>query len=288
MMPGSAANRLVHRACPSTTRSGPFGSLPAHVNIRPAATCTPSVVVMLAVTLRRGYPLRLAVAGQVDLAVAPRRHLRQRAAAAAIVVYLPAGDPGLVEVGPLAPDHHRALRLAPWQRPQQHGVDDAENGGVGADAERQGHHRDRRQSPGCAAARARRNAGRPERWRGRQSMRHCSGLDGPQRSKRRAEVRFRPWTQDLQRLPADAHLEATVNRAADQGGRGVLVRRAVDRTTDRGGRRDRHPHEIPHEKRRSALPLDRKAKYLSRRCRTFPIRSRRARWSTTTSSTSGR
>jgi hypothetical protein len=44
--------------------------------------------------------------------------------------------------GLLAEGHH-AIRLRERQRLEQHRVDDAEDGGVGADAERQGKNRDR-------------------------------------------------------------------------------------------------------------------------------------------------
>jgi hypothetical protein len=91
----------------------------------------------------RGHPLRLAIAGQVHLAIAPRRDLRQRRRAAAVVHYLSRGDPGLLERHPLAPDHHGTAGLAPGQRLEQDGIDDAEDRGVGADAEREGEDRDR-------------------------------------------------------------------------------------------------------------------------------------------------
>ncbi len=76
-------------------------------------------------------------AGQVHLSFAPGRDLLQRPAAPAIVHDLALGHPGLVERRPLAPDHHRAIGLGPRQRPEEHGVEHAEDGGVGADPERE-------------------------------------------------------------------------------------------------------------------------------------------------------
>ena len=46
--------------------------------------------------------------------------------------------------GLAAVDGHQRLRARVGQRPQQHGVDDAEDGAVGADAERQRQHRRQR------------------------------------------------------------------------------------------------------------------------------------------------
>ena len=44
------------------------------------------------------------------------------------------------------PEHHQPLRLRERQRLEQQGVDDAEDGGIGADAERQGDDGDRGES----------------------------------------------------------------------------------------------------------------------------------------------
>jgi hypothetical protein len=45
--------------------------------------------------------------------------------------------------GQPGPEGHQLFRLFIAQRPQKNGVDDAEDGGVSADAERQRQHRDR-------------------------------------------------------------------------------------------------------------------------------------------------
>ena len=84
-----------------------------------------------------GDALGVAVTRQVHLPVVPRRDLAERAAFLAIVVDLAIGNPGLVERRPAAPDHDGAVGLAPWQRAQQDGVDDAEDRRVRADAERE-------------------------------------------------------------------------------------------------------------------------------------------------------
>ena len=88
------------------------------------------------------HALGLAVARQVRLAIAPGGHFGQRRRPAAVVEDFSLGDPRLVERGPAAPDHDGAIRVAPRQRSQQDGVDDAEDRGVRADAERERQHGD--------------------------------------------------------------------------------------------------------------------------------------------------
>ncbi len=77
------------------------------------------------------------IAGEVHLTFTPGGHLLQRPAALPIVHDLALGDPGLVERRPLAPDHHRAVRLGPWQGLEEHRVEDAEDRGIGANPERE-------------------------------------------------------------------------------------------------------------------------------------------------------
>ncbi len=89
--------------------------------------------------------------------------LRHRAVAAAGVVDLQ--------------QPHDPIRIWIRQRPQQHAVDDAEDGGRGADAERQRHDRDDRKSRRANAGGAIRSADREADLRasaGRNSSRVCS------------------------------------------------------------------------------------------------------------------
>ena len=64
------------------------------------------------------------------------------------------GDPGLVEADPAAPDHHALVGVGVGQRLQQDGVDDGEDGAVGADPEGEGEN-----GGGREAGRAREGAG---------------------------------------------------------------------------------------------------------------------------------
>ena len=84
-----------------------------------------------------GDAFGLLIAGEVHLTFTPRGHLLQRPAALPIVHDLALGDPGFVERRPLAPDHHRAVRLGPWQGLEEHRVEDAEDRGIGANPERE-------------------------------------------------------------------------------------------------------------------------------------------------------
>jgi hypothetical protein len=52
--------------------------------------------------------------------------------------------------GEMTGEDHELVRVAIGQRPQQHAVDDAEDGAVGADAERQRQHRRQRHAGGAA------------------------------------------------------------------------------------------------------------------------------------------
>ena len=127
----------------------------------------------------RGNPLGFSVAGDVDLPVAPGTHRRQGLSTSAVVDDFSCRHPGFVERRPLAPDHHRPIGIVPGQRPQQNGVYDAEDGRIGADAERQRQNRDRgkRRIPPHAAG--------AEAEIGDQSVDQCashdSGLDGRER-----------------------------------------------------------------------------------------------------------
>jgi hypothetical protein len=50
------------------------------------------------------------------------------------------------DTGGVFPKKNQPVRIEEWQRFEQHGVDDAENRGVGADSERQDQHRERGES----------------------------------------------------------------------------------------------------------------------------------------------
>ena len=158
-MPGSrgvaAATRARGRARP---RSGPLGTSSAAVNVAPEERrdaerreqCWRSPP---PAATRSGSPSPVRL-------TCPSPHAATSASvcrAPAIVDDFAGRHPGLVERGPPAPDHHRAIRLGPRQRPQQHGVHDAEDRGVGADAERQRQHGDGGKA-GVARERARAEA----------------------------------------------------------------------------------------------------------------------------------
>ena len=124
----------------------------------------------------RGHALRVAVAGEVHLPLTPGGDLAERLSPPPVVDDLAGRHPGLVERRPLAPDHHRPVGLAPRQRPQEDGVDDAEDGRVRADAEGQRQDRDggeRRVPAERTGAKANVLQGSVEKGRG-----HGVGLDG--------------------------------------------------------------------------------------------------------------
>ena len=74
---------------------------------------------------------------------ADERHLFERVAAVAPVEERRVADVARRAVGSTIANHHQALGRCVRQRPQQDGVDDAEDRGVCADAERECHQRDR-------------------------------------------------------------------------------------------------------------------------------------------------
>ena len=92
--------------------------------------------------------LRLAGAGQVHRPLAVGIHRRDRPAVAPPVEEVRRRDrtvqPSFAR--PLLGDRHHPIRVGIRQRSPQHRVDNAEDGGVGADAERQRHQRDNREA----------------------------------------------------------------------------------------------------------------------------------------------
>ena len=103
--------------------------------------------------VRGADALGISIAGEVHLSVTPGGHVGQRLRTAAIVEDLTFGDPCFVERDPAAPDHHRPIGLGPWERPQEHGVHDGEDGGIRADPQGQGQRRNDGKRP-LAAERA--------------------------------------------------------------------------------------------------------------------------------------
>ena len=105
----------------------------------------------------RAQPLRVASRDERRIPGSNRRHLRERAAAVAQIVKRGvadvAGDPSASR-SPIITSRS-GIRVR--QRPEEDGVDDAEDGGVGADAERQRHER-REREPGSPRERAHRVA----------------------------------------------------------------------------------------------------------------------------------
>ena len=87
---------------------------------------------------------RIAGAGEVHaFVVNHRRQPVERSVAARPLRKLVSADDVLCRVGPRFPDEGEAIGISEWQRPQQHGIDDAEDEGGAAD--RQGEKRHDRQ-----------------------------------------------------------------------------------------------------------------------------------------------
>ena len=96
-------------------------------------------------------------------------------------------------------EHHQLLGRGHRQRPQQGGVDQAEDGGVGADAQRQRQHHRQREARDCGAGPARRSAGpapaSPAEWPtrpARTSSFTCSIPPSSSRAWRRASAGSAP------------------------------------------------------------------------------------------------
>ena len=85
--------------------------------------------------------------GEVHLRPPPRRRVRERGLRVAIVHEVDGRQLLFRQrlLGVALPDRDELLRLAERQRPQQHGVDDAEDCGRGAGAEAERQDRDRRE-----------------------------------------------------------------------------------------------------------------------------------------------
>ncbi len=90
----------------------------------------------------RRHPLRHVAAGQVDQSRPVDRHLGQRAPVAAVEQVGGVREAHLLEPEPRKrlPQTDQPVRARVRQRPQQHGVDDAEHRRVGADRHRQRQH----------------------------------------------------------------------------------------------------------------------------------------------------
>ena len=100
------------------------------------------------------HALRLAIRRQV---VALARRVKQRHLAEDVILPLPVmkvrrrGDAQIIGLGNLrAPYVHQTVRLRIGQRPQEHRIDQAEDDGVGSQAQRERSHRSHRK-PGVAA-----------------------------------------------------------------------------------------------------------------------------------------
>jgi hypothetical protein len=87
---------------------------------------------------------RLSAGGERGGRRAEQRHTAEGNAVRPPLLVVELGDPGLVEAvcGVGVPEHHQPLRVSERQRPEQDGVDDAEDCGVGADAQRERQERD--------------------------------------------------------------------------------------------------------------------------------------------------
>ena len=131
------------------------------LNVRPSRGCTPSAVNRLADTCaaasRDGFAIRL----DVQRADGVRADSGERAIALAELEELRRRHPELVEAHAreLARDEHELLGVRIAERSQDDAVDDAEDRGVGADAQREREHGDERESGNAAQAANRRSGG---------------------------------------------------------------------------------------------------------------------------------
>ena len=147
---GSPPNRRVKRSHPSRIDCGAPGRPSSSRNVRPNALSAPRSGKEIGRDERRAELLRIAVAGERDRAARPdAADLRERRR--------PLAD--VAEVGTrersariAEPDECQPVGVAIRQRLDQHRVDDAEDGGVGADAEREGEKNDRGEATRLADA----------------------------------------------------------------------------------------------------------------------------------------
>ena len=99
----------------------------------------------------RPYPLRLAVAGEVRVGADRDRHRLEAADRVLDVEVLRRREPvfGDAEPGRRVPEDELTVRVLVRQRPQQEGAGDAEDRGVGADADCQRQHGDDEETGAC-------------------------------------------------------------------------------------------------------------------------------------------
>ena len=110
----------------------------------PCAGCTPSARQQTVVHRRRAHAQRAIARGEVDLAGRERADRRKRLVDLAELEVFRRRHPELVEPErrELGRQIHQLLGLGIAERPQDHAVDDRENRGVRADAQRQREDRD--------------------------------------------------------------------------------------------------------------------------------------------------
>ena len=89
--------------------------------------------------------LRLVDAGEVDALPEVHTNGVERAALAADLLVLFVGQQAARKAHRAPPNRHQSIRMRIRQGPQQHGIDDAEHGGVGADADGKREDRDKRE-----------------------------------------------------------------------------------------------------------------------------------------------
>ena len=154
----------------------------------------------------------------------------------------------------LAVDRHQPIGVRIRQRPQQHGVDDAEHGGVGADAERQrqdGDEGESRPAPPEAEARSERPAAACPSW-------FVPAIGSPVKSssrlQRAVDGRRRPSSRrpDLANLinPFGAGALRSVSAIAAPRRRRWMPRRRGGRACDRRARRPGPEADVAAEARR--------------------------------------
>ena len=136
-----------------TATFGPPGVSSDAMKVRPIDARTPSEIEERRGHARARQLLRLLAAGRIELVVGDRRNPVERAPSLIARRELDkrrVGKRGAVDAALRvdAGQHEQPRRLGKRQRPQQRGVDDAEDRGVRADADRDHRNRDAGELPG--------------------------------------------------------------------------------------------------------------------------------------------
>ncbi len=142
---GSAAKRARHTRSSITTTGPAPGWSSRSVNVRPSSGCMRSTSKNRPVDPGAGDLVGVARASQVVVVDRKGGHAGERPVALAPghVIRRRDLDPCRAAHGAeVGPDEHQPIRLRKRQRTKEDGAHDAENGGVGADAQGEHRHRD--------------------------------------------------------------------------------------------------------------------------------------------------